>query len=216
MTGFGAAGQHVYLTTYPDQLVVVDISDPSAPTQVGTATVPCANYTVTVVGPTAYLGGLAGVTVCDVSDPTQPAYLGSWVPGFDVNVFAKRDGQLLAAGWPGADGESLVVLPFDCAVAPVPFTPTGDAHLTSVFPNPFNPQTTVNLRVDRPQRATVTVYDVAGRRVRLLAERHFDEGDHLLPWNGRDDASRAVASGMYLIRLQGEAGADRKKAVLIR
>ena len=42
--------------------------------------------------------------------------------------------------------------------------------------------------------AHVTVYDVAGRKVR--------EGRHALPWDGRDDAGESIGSGVYFVRIK--------------
>ena len=74
------------------------------------------------------------------------------------------------------------------------------------MPNPFNPETT--LRFDLPARVGVelAVYDVLGQKVRTLVAGEMPPGTHRIAWDGRDDAGRAMASGMYLYRLQTEAG----------
>ena len=46
--------------------------------------------------------------------------------------------------------------------------------------------------------ASVRVYDVLGRLVRVLAENLDGPGWQTVTWDGRDDAQRAVASGSYL------------------
>ena len=35
-------------------------------------------------------------------------------------------------------------------------------------------------------------------------------------WDGRDDAGRAVATGVYLVRLRGAGGEESRKAILLR
>ncbi len=50
-------------------------------------------------------------------------------------------------------------------------------------------------------RVDLAVYGIDGRRVRVLVQGELPAGEHRLTWNGRDDAGRPVASGVYLIRL---------------
>ena len=55
---------------------------------------------------------------------------------------------------------------------------------------------------------TVEIFDVAGRRVRRVISGRRDAGLHRERWNGRDDAGRDVASGVYFVRLRA-AGVNR-------
>jgi flagellar hook assembly protein FlgD len=43
------------------------------------------------------------------------------------------------------------------------------------------------------------VYDVRGRAVRALASGHFAAGPSDVSWDGRDDAGRPVAPGIYFV-----------------
>jgi flagellar hook assembly protein FlgD len=60
------------------------------------------------------------------------------------------------------------------------------------------------------------VYDAAGRRVRRLVSGASSAGLHDVPWDGRDDAGRAVASGAYLIRLVAPGGVATQRVTLLR
>jgi hypothetical protein len=87
--------------------------------------------------------------------------------------------------------------------------------LSANWPNPFNPSTSIRFAV--PERAVVdlTLYDTAGRRVAVLASGVYDAGDHVISWNGQDDAGREVPSGTYFARLHaGEYGATRKLVLI--
>jgi len=72
-------------------------------------------------------------------------------------------------------------------------------------PNPFNPET--NIPFDLPEAAHVRLelYDMSGRRVRVLVEGERPAGSHLLRWDGRDQAGQPANSGVYLFRLQARA-----------
>ena len=66
----------------------------------------------------------------------------------------------------------------------------------------------VLLGIAQAGRVQVHVYDVAGRKVRLLADRVFPAGEQTLVWDGTDDGGRKVARGVYFVRssTQNDAG----------
>jgi hypothetical protein len=83
------------------------------------------------------------------------------------------------------------------------------------LPNPANPTTLVRFELAARGPVQLGIFDVAGRRVRDLAHATFDGGRHAVVWDGRDDAGREVASGIYLTRfVAGGAAATRKLAVI--
>jgi len=86
----------------------------------------------------------------------------------------------------------------------------------SAHPNPFNPRAEIAFTLDRGRRAEISVYDLSGRRRRVLADRPFAAGTHALAWDGRDDAGGPLASGAYLIRLESAPDVLVKKVTLVR
>lgn len=64
-----------------------------------------------------------------------------------------------------------------------------------------------------PGHATLSVYDTAGRRVRVLAGGAFTAGTHALAWDGRDGAGRAAAPGLYFVRLEAAGFAAARRVV---
>jgi hypothetical protein len=58
----------------------------------------------------------------------------------------------------------------------------------------------VRFGVAKAGRVQVNIYDVAGRKVRGLADRVFPAGEHTLQWDGTDDAGGKVARGVYFVR----------------
>jgi len=77
----------------------------------------------------------------------------------------------------------------------------GRFALGKAFPNPFNPLTTIPFEVPAAGDARLDVYDITGRHVRTLADRHALAGQHSAVWDGTDDAGRAAGSGVYIVRL---------------
>ncbi len=98
-------------------------------------------------------------------------------------------------------------------VGPTPaLTPMG----LKVWPNPFNPRTSVKLTLTAPGAVTVDVLDLRGRRVRSLFAGAREPGEHVLVWDGRDDAGRALSGGVYLVRARGSGAQAIVKSVLAR
>jgi hypothetical protein len=63
----------------------------------------------------------------------------------------------------------------------------------------------------------VSVYDVAGREVRRLSVGDFGPGTHQVPWDGRDNDGRQVASGIYhCVATHSDGGRTAKRLVVLR
>jgi hypothetical protein len=94
---------------------------------------------------------------------------------------------------------------------------TGPAALRlSATPNPCNPRTMVRFTVPHAGRATVTVHDLRGRRVARLAAGWLEAGPHATTWNGRDDAGRALGSGVYVVRFRAAGAVATQRLTLVR
>ncbi len=87
--------------------------------------------------------------------------------------------------------------------------------LNEVFPNPFTGETTIRYALSRPQQVRIAVYDVTGRRVRLLRDAPVEPGVSSMVWDGRDFAGARVASGVYFVRLQADEVTEARKVVRI-
>ena len=83
-------------------------------------------------------------------------------------------------------------------------------------PNPFNPSTDLYFRLPEAGDVSLRLYDVAGKLVRVVHEGRLEAGDHHRPWDGRDQAGRAVASGTYFARLIAPGGSLVKPLALVR
>ena len=94
-------------------------------------------------------------------------------------------------------------------------TPTR-SMLLQIYPNPFNPQTTIKFVLDSPQRVEIAVYDVSGRLLSVLANRNFTADSQSVVWNGTDSMGFAVPSGTYLVRLSTESTTESRKVMLLR
>jgi hypothetical protein len=89
--------------------------------------------------------------------------------------------------------------------------------LSPNLPNPFSPETVIGFSVPEPTRVSLTVLGPSGRVVRtLLSGELRHAGPHAVTWDGRDDAGRPSASGVYFYRLQADGFSDMKKMLLLK
>lgn len=87
-----------------------------------------------------------------------------------------------------------------------------DISVISVYPNPFNPTTTVTVTLLEPSSLTVTVHNILGKQVSVLANRRFRSGYHQFTLEATD-----LASGVYFIRASVPNHLDKvQKIALIR
>jgi len=74
------------------------------------------------------------------------------------------------------------------------------------FPNPFNPQTTIEYDLPQACHVTVAIFNIMGQQVCLLVDdQQQGPGITSAIWNGKDDEGRTVNSGLYLFRIEASA-----------
>jgi hypothetical protein len=84
-------------------------------------------------------------------------------------------------------------------------------------PNPFNLSTTIRFDVaEDGGRVTLQIFDVRGSLVRTLLDAPVGAGDKSVRWDGRDDAGSAVATGVYLYRLNAPGFTETRKMLLLK
>jgi hypothetical protein len=66
----------------------------------------------------------------------------------------------------------------------------------------FAGKATIHFGVSKSERVMIRVYDVSGRLVRTLADRHFTAGEHDVLWDGVDDAGKASPRGVYFTQVK--------------
>jgi len=89
--------------------------------------------------------------------------------------------------------------------------PTASALTLDAYPNPARGPVAVTLRLDRAQRAEVALLDVRGRRVAVLHDGPLAAGRHAFRL-----AIAALPSGVYFLRLSGDASSITRRLVVLR
>jgi hypothetical protein len=87
----------------------------------------------------------------------------------------------------------------------------GQYVLESNYPNPFNPQTTIQYALPEAATVKLTVFDTLGRRVATLVEAAQAAGQYETTF----DASN-LPSGVYLYRLEAGSFVQMKTMLLVK
>jgi hypothetical protein len=101
-------------------------------------------------------------------------------------------------------------------VSPMDVAGASGLALYPNVPNPFGDATSVRFALPQAGPVSLTVYDVAGRRVASLVDRRLEAGTHSVMWDGRDASGSRVASGVYLLRLHAAGEAVSREVVRVR
>ena len=110
---------------------------------------------------------------------------------------------------------AVVEYPCTNPVGVEPVGAPGEVRL-GVAPNPARVTSEVTFAQPREGPVRIGVFDLAGRRIRSLANRAYPAGEHRVSWDLRDDAGLEVTTGMYLVRLETSSGALARSVLRLR
>ncbi|MFZ0389089.1 MAG: T9SS type A sorting domain-containing protein, partial [Calditrichia bacterium] len=117
----------------------------------------------------------------------------------------------------GLNGNLLLYIDFIVGIGNEPGPkPVSRPELYPNYPNPFNTTTRFGFYLAQQNQVEFSIFDLNGRRIRLLNDRVLDAGYHEIFWDGHNNSGQTVASGTYLYRLKAGNFVQVKKMVLIK
>ncbi len=84
-------------------------------------------------------------------------------------------------------------------------------ELCQNFPNPFNPETTIQYSIPKNERVQLTIYDITGRKITTLIDRTQAKGSYRINWNAGQ-----LASGIYFGKIQAGEFREVIKMMLVK
>ena len=117
-----------------------------------------------------------------------------------ISPFAKSGAAKVSEGGADLVPDAVVALP----------------SLRGNYPNPFNPSTKIAYSLPAAGHVRLSVYDVAGQKVRTLVDAEEAAGSKTVEWNGRTDGDVTVATGVYFVRLEAGGTAQTKKVQMVK
>lgn len=91
-----------------------------------------------------------------------------------------------------------------------------DLILLPNYPNPFNPETNISFYLNTDTKVILRIFNSQGKLLRNLVNAELDAGYHDYIWNGKDDAGKNVASGIYYYQLSAGGQLRTRKALLLK
>jgi len=92
----------------------------------------------------------------------------------------------------------------------------GSFSLSPAYPNPFNPETTIEFTLQEAREMTITIHDILGRQVVELVSGEVTSGHHTLVWDGRDTYRTPMSGGVYFLRVHSGNTTDIMKLILLK
>ena len=83
--------------------------------------------------------------------------------------------------------------------------------LFNAYPNPFNPQTTLNFQINEMGIVTITIYNLLGKQIACLLNEQRQPGDYRVNWN-----AKGFSSGVYYAVLRLNNLEETRKLILLK
>jgi len=83
--------------------------------------------------------------------------------------------------------------------------------ISKIYPNPFNPQATIDFEVSEPAMVQLNIYNLNGQKVDVLKDAFTLPGHYSVIWNGTNHPS-----GIYFVILQSSNSVIKQKMMLIK
>ncbi len=117
------------------------------------------------------------------------------------------DDVQLIGGWPTGVNDRP---PDECRMQNAEF------KMEQNYPNPFTLFTAISYQLSAVSRIKLIVYNVAGQKVRTLADGVEPAGPHCVRWDGRDGAGKGVAAGVYFYQLRTSEKQIIRKLIVLK
>lgn len=114
----------------------------------------------------------------------------------------------------GATPDYLTPSDLDAIVQPSGGSTHSD-QLRQNYPNPFLQSTTLEFDVSEKKHLRIEIFDLAGNKIKTLADADYSPGHYTLRWDGTNDGGKAVVVGVYYYTLCSGTEQSTKKMIRI-
>jgi len=91
-----------------------------------------------------------------------------------------------------------------------------DDFAMNVYPNPFNPSTTISYDLPSESAVSIVIFDALGQEVRRLVSETRPAGRYRIQWDARDNLGRGVASGVFIAKVEAGQFSGTQKMLLLK
>lgn len=106
---------------------------------------------------------------------------------------------------------------YHCSIHPTmmtgTITVTSDAGLSDinnssfmvkVYPSPFSNYLSISFTMPERGAIKISIYDVTGKLVRILADQNFDRGNQIIKWDAKNENGETVNHGLYFYIIESK------------
>ena len=86
-----------------------------------------------------------------------------------------------------------------------------ELSLNQIYPNPFNPVTTIRYSVATIGETSIRIFDLQGRLIETLIHKNMEPGHYNLEWNPTN-----IPSGLYFVELKSRNQREIQKITLLK
>ena len=83
----------------------------------------------------------------------------------------------------------------------------------SVYPNPSSEEFTFEIQSQYTSAATISIFDITGRIIRILKTGILTDGVQTIKWDGKKSSGIAASRGIYLVQVRTESGYKTVKII---
>ncbi len=87
---------------------------------------------------------------------------------------------------------------------------------STVYPNPFNPRTTISYDLPADTDVSIVIYNETGQEIRHLVSQHYTAGRYNVQWDAKDYLGRSVGSGVYIAKIVAGPNTAIQKMLLLK
>jgi len=84
------------------------------------------------------------------------------------------------------------------------------------YPNPFNPTTDISFALPVQSDVEMSVFDMLGRKVKVLVNGNMEAGYHTVTWDGTDSSGKSVSSGIYFYSIEAGDFSQNRKMIMLK
>ena len=85
-----------------------------------------------------------------------------------------------------------------------------------IFPNPFNPETTINYAIQSDTFVSMMIFNIKGQKAKTLVDEYQTAGYYSITWNGKNDYERDMGTGIYFLHVKTNNYVTTKRIVFIK
>ena len=97
-----------------------------------------------------------------------------------------------------------------------PFNIPVNYSLKQNYPNPFNPFTTIKYQIAKSEFVSISIFDLAGNRIKNILNLHANSGLGYATWDGKNEIGQNVSGGIYLYKIDTPSFSQTRKMVLLK